>query len=443
MHFTSIHSKTLYITTHALYLVFFASLIFSFRALSSISIALILLAGIISTRLASAPAFRTNYRAFFLIGCALFFLVQLLSLLYTRDIDEGWNNIRIKTGLLVTPLAVYLSFSLDATLLRRLLFQFCLLLGLASLFCLGAGYLRYQETGDPSQFFYHSLVSPLSQHAVSFSLFLLIGLIFLVETLRHDHRYIGRPLYPILLVLFSVFLFLLSSKLVISYYLVYLVASFIMIFVKKNISRMTATALFLAAGLATTLVFSVPNPVSKRFYEIVNGDLRMIARETFTPHDYFNGLQFRLLQWRLVTEILTENRRWWTGVSAGDAQSYLNKKYLSKNMYAGDPALGTRGYLRYNTHNQFLEATLQSGIVGLGIVIVICFCMVKMATRQKNRLTIFVTFILLAWLFTESAFETQYGIIIFTFFPMFLTAADIFKATVEKPGQRMKIGQFQ
>ena len=91
-------------------------------------------------------------------------------------------------------------------------------------------------------------------------------------------------------------------------------------------------------------------------------------------------------------------------------------------MYSGDSAKGTRGYLVYNTHNQFLQTLLQTGIIGLVVLIATCLCMLKMAIEQKSRLTIFITIALLAWLFAESPFETQYGIMIFTFFPMLFTS---------------------
>jgi len=202
---------------------------------------------------------------------------------------------------------------------------------------------------------------------------------------------------------------------------------------KNKVPGLSGAGLFILVVLAILLVFAVPNPVSKRFNEIIKGDIMIVTQDKFKPGDYFNGLQFRLLQWRFVPEILTENKSWWTGVGTGDAQTYLNEKYLSKNMYAGDPAKGTRGYLAYNTHNEFLQITLQTGIIGFLILIASSFCMMKMAANQKSRLAIFTTLALLVWLFTESVFETQYGIMIFTVFPMFLTAADIFKREIGKP----------
>src|SRR5688572_13243430 len=432
MNTTSIN-RTLYLTTYFLYLLLFVSLVFSLRAVSSLSVAAILLTGIIANRFSASVSYQKNFRAWFLVSCTLLFLLQIVSMLYTNDVNEGWNNVRIKAGLVVTPLAVYLSLWRDTPLLKKLLFVYCLVLTSASLFCLGMAFANYMESGMVSVFFYHSLVSPISQHAVYFSLLILIALVFLVESIRKNYSLVARSFHLFLIFYLSLFLFLLSSKLVISLYLVYLFYRF-MIMLKKNKSSRTINAsLFTLVVLTIILVFAIPNPMSRRFYEIVKGDINIVTQDKFKPDDYFNGLQFRLLQWKFVTEILTENRRWWTGVSPGDAQSHLNEKYLSKNMYSGDPVKGTRGYLIYNTHNQFLQTTLQTGVVGLVILIAICFCMLKMALTHKSRLAIFTTLALLAWLFTESAFETQYGILTFTFFPMFLTAADIFQTANEKP----------
>jgi O-antigen ligase len=152
----------------------------------------------------------------------------------------------------------------------------------------------------------------------------------------------------------------------------------------------------------------------------MKGDLTIVKEDKFSEGDYFNGLQFRLLQWRFVAEILNENHSWWAGVSPADARSFLDQKYISVKMYTGDPARGDRGYLIYNTHNQFLETILQTGIIGLLIFLFICYSLVKMAWQEKSRGTSCIIGLLVAWLFTESVFETQYGILIFTFFPLFM-----------------------
>ena len=426
-------NRKVYLATHALFLLFLVSVIFSLRAISSISIAAILLTGIISRLFTKTRSFNSKYRVYFLAGCATLFLLQVIAIFYTKDTSEGWNSVRIKTGLMITPLAVYVSSWLDASMQRKLLYQYCVVLVIASLFCLGIAFSNYMESGKVDEFFYHNLVSPLAQHAIYFSLLVLFGIIFLLEAIKNN-QFIYSPYFNFFLVIYlSIVLLLLSSKLVITFYLVYLFFAFLAMLKKGKFPRLVNMGLPGLVIVAFVLLFAIPNPVSQRFYDIAKGNINILKQEKFKPSDYFNGLQFRLLQWKFVPEILSESKRWWIGVGPGDSQSYLDEKYLSKNMYSGDPARGTRGYLIYNTHNQFLETTLQTGIIGLIVLIATCYFMLKMAVQQNTRLTIVTVLVLLTFLSTEAPFETQYGIIIFMFFPMFLTAADYFGKNSEKP----------
>jgi O-antigen ligase len=143
-------------------------------------------------------------------------------------------------------------------------------------------------------------------------------------------------------------------------------------------------------------------------------------------------VQFRLLQWRFVKEIIQENNAWLLGVSPADAQTYLNRKYVSTNMYTGGPGSASHGFLGYNTHNQFLEAFLQTGIIGLGCFLLSCFEMVRMAVQQKNPALSALVALLIAYSFSEAVLETQYGLIIFIFFPLFF-AQSIDKQPITNP----------
>jgi len=405
-----------------LFLVFFASVIFSLRAVTSMSLGVMLLSGFLIKRSAGSSLLQKKNKNLFLAGCALLFLLQFIALFYTNDRQAGWNNIRIKTGLLVTPFASFLFSSITITSTKKLLSHYCLILVGASLCCLCISFLNFQETNNTSIFFYHALVSSINQHAVYLSVLTAIGLVFLLERIMKKEFIINRLTHTSLVIYLSGFLFLLSSKLVIAFYIIYLVYYFVHLLQKNKLRRLAIAGSFILCFIILGLLFTTRNPVKERFSDVFRGNIKLITQENFTEGDYFNGLQFRLLQWRFVTEILTENKRWWQGVSPGDAQTLLTKKYLSKNMYAGDPAKGDRGYLIYNTHNQFLETLLQNGIIGLIVLLLICFSLFKMMIQEKNRIASVSILLLLAWLFTESVFETQYGIVIFTFFPLFLSA---------------------
>jgi len=120
-----------------------------------------------------------------------------------------------------------------------------------------------------------------------------------------------------------------------------------------------------------------------------------------------------------VPEILNEKKAWLGGVGVGDAQADLNEKYFSKKLYTGTPERGDTGFLGYNTHNEFLEALLQTGIMGLLLFVLICFTLIKMILQKKRAALTFITMLLLAYSFSESVLESQYSSIIFLFFPVF------------------------
>ena len=144
-----------------------------------------------------------------------------------------------------------------------------------------------------------------------------------------------------------------------------------------------------------------------------------MEQKRFEPKVYFNGVAFRLLQWRFVKEIMQEHKAWVMGVTPAGAQPLLNQKYLETNMYAGKPGTPDHGYQGYSTHNEWLESFLQTGILGLLAFFGICFSMITLALRQKSRSLWAIVLLVLAYSFQEAVFETQYGLVIFLFLPLF------------------------
>jgi O-antigen ligase len=142
------------------------------------------------------------------------------------------------------------------------------------------------------------------------------------------------------------------------------------------------------------------------------------------------------LQWKLVPEILSEKGKWVTGVGISNAQASLNEKYIERDMYQGDGEKD-RGYLLYNTHNQFLQDLLQGGVLGLVGFILMCMALVKMFMGKKSPLVFVSILLILTYSFLESLLETQYGIVIFTFIPLlsYLTSGDAFPTKATKKAQ--------
>ncbi len=403
-----------------LYAIFFCSFVFRFRAISSISTGLLLVAGIIKQKGLLKKNLFSHKTAVFLASCGLYFLLQLVALLYHPGWKAGLADLQLKSGLVFIPLAVILTGPFNSRTRRTLRSVYCLAVLAASLYCMTVALWNYFDTGDSSVLFYHQLVRPLQQHAVYFSVYTFIALVFLLENAQQKDLMLNNIFHWAAILFLSVFLFLLSSKIVLVFYVFYLINYFISALRRPLFSLRIKISLFIFLLALTTLGLFTHNPVSNRFREIFTGKPGLVNQEKYNPGIYFNDIQFRLLQWKLVPEILSKHKSWWLGTGPGASQDLLDEKYVARNMYLGDPATGDRGYRGYNTHDQLLESLLKNGITGLVLFLFLCYALVRMVLQIKQRGNRFILLLLLVYAFFESVLETQYGIVIFTFFPVFL-----------------------
>src|SRR6266540_461496 len=88
------------------YILFFVSLIFSFRFINSISIAFILLASFILNKVETGRFFNSNLKSPIVVFALLFYALQFAGLFYTHDLHQGWSSIRIKSSLMAIPVAL-------------------------------------------------------------------------------------------------------------------------------------------------------------------------------------------------------------------------------------------------------------------------------------------------------------------------------------------------
>ncbi|HXB28394.1 MAG TPA: O-antigen ligase family protein [Puia sp.] len=400
-------------------IVFFISVIFSFRFFASISLIVMAAFALLHYRLSEGGWWNRKFVNFFNAGCFLYFIVQGLALLYTHNTKQGIFIEQVNLGLIAIPIAVFYSQLVRGKNYGMLMKWYILILFTASVIALGHAWQLYVHTGNTSYFFYHPLVYIYSGHAIQYSILVFIGILFLIEeNVRHDNIK-NRKWVLFLLVYFSVFLFLLTSKMVIAVFLIYIIYLIICTneFFRKRSYQIGALAAILVALI---IIFTTNSPLRKRISEEMQSNISFIEQNEFSPADYFNGIEFRLISWRFAYEILNENHAWLFGVSPGDAQDMLNKKYRKLNMFTGGLPDNLKGYLDYHTHNQFLQALLETGIPGLAAFILICAGMIQLAKKSGNRSMIVLTILLLCYCFADAVLRTQYGIILFIFFPLFI-----------------------
>ena len=413
-------SRSVLQVVFVLYILFIASIICSWNAVSSISIGLIAAIGLYVHKKTYGVFISRNLFTLFTIGCFFFFIFQCLALLYTENRGEGVKHIQLKTALIVLPLALGVSYSVNDLYFEKMKRWFVYILSLTSVFCVAIAFNKYLQSGDNSYFFYHKLLLPIDHHAIQFSILVFFALVLLLEEIARK-KYLIHPILHFTLTAYLIMiLVLLSSKLVIAFFLLYVVYWGCMTAKKVFHFKFALPIASIAFLSLTSILVFTKNPVTNRFADIIAGKIQLVSEDKFNPGIYFNGLQFRLLQWRFVVQILNDHNAWLTGLGPGDAQEVLDKKYIAANMYIGDSATGERGFLGYNTHNQFLESLLQTGIPGLACFLLICTGMIQMAIRARRKELSAVVVLLLAYSLNESVFETQYGSMIFLFLPLFL-----------------------
>jgi len=356
----------------------------------------------------------------FVVACLTIYLLQVLALLYTDNFPSGLNKIQIKTTLVILTLALYYNNYLNAAFREKIMPFYILFLAITLLVCFVHSTVLFFSYHDGSVFFYYALVRIFDLHAVQFSILVYIGLIYLLDKMRRRSFMINKTLHLFAIVYLVFFIGLLSSKIVIIFSFCSILWYISLYRKKPNSSKKVSTLAVLGSMAILITLMYTKNPVSNRFKDIFSGKISVIEKNQFGPGDYFNGLQFRLLQWRLAGEILKENKAWLAGVSPGDAQGLLNKKYVAMNMYTGDALRGNKGFLDYNTHNAFLESILQTGIIGLLVFILICIGFIQMMVQKRSTEFWLIGTLLICYCFIESILETQYGVLIFTFFPLFL-----------------------
>jgi O-antigen ligase len=403
-----------------LYGCFFLSLFIGFRSICSICEGVLLLVTILLAYLQKNENKKIRFRNYFLFGCLLFYLLQILSLFYTTNRLVVLSELQIQVTMIVVPLTFYWNNYLDASFRSKVMPFYILSLASCLLFCFGIALFDYSVNHNPSVFFYHKLVHQFDQHAVHFSIFVFFGFISLLEGLRNQSFILNKYFHLFLIPYYLFFIILLSSKLVIVFTFI-AVVTYVLLLIKETGSF--KSKLIPSALVAVLILFGLMvtnNPVGERFKDIFRGSLTVVEKNQFNPGEYLNGVQFRLIQWKLVSEILYENNAWVFGVSSGDAQRLLDKKYMSLNLFVGNKNTVSHGFLGYNTHNEFLESFLQTGMLGLLAYLVICAGFVQMMIICGKADFWLIGSLIISYGFVESVFQTQYGLLLFTFLPLFL-----------------------
>jgi O-antigen ligase len=329
-----------------------------------------------------------------------FYLLHLIGLLYTQNLDSGLFDVQVKLSLIIFPLIVA-SKKPDQDLLGNTIKAFVIgAIASALIMYFVAGY--YFIFYSAHRFFYMEFA--IFMHPSYLSMYINFAIAWLLFNVAK--KTLPKPLFSLTLDLVVVAFLsftnvLLSSKLgMITMFLLYF--GFLIYFIicrKKYL-----------IGISAILVIVVSIYLVLRFVPEINGRISRaitaVSSSTTNQTDA-ESTAVRLLVWKAANQVISENPIFGTGT--GDAKDELMKEYEKRGM---------TGALEHklNSHNEYYQVFLALGLVGFLLLLSNLFFPLFFAIKTSNIVYLLFLLIIIINFFTESMFETQAGVIFYAFF---------------------------
>jgi len=337
-----------------------------------------------------------------------FFLLHLVGLLYSTNMHAGWFDIEVKLTMILFPLVFFLSDFLTEQKRKYLLLTFVTGTALGMFMCVGAAFYEYYAN-NVNNFFYMKL--SIFHHPTYFAMYICFSLATILKYLFYDESEFSKfvkSIFIILIFLFAVFIYMLSSKAGIIIYFITLATMSVPALFKKN-KRIFASFILLFA------VFQIWFSLTQNMrFETVSKSLATAEENVTTAES--NGV--RVLIYEAAIYIIKSN--YVVGVGTGDIKDELMLEYKVRNMKGAFEN-------KLNAHSQFLETFIGQGIAGISLLLLIFLVPFISSVKSKNWLL--MTFVILVALnfLTESMLNTQAGVVFFALFYSFFTSKNLYK----------------
>jgi O-antigen ligase len=346
-------------------------------------------------------------RLIWIIIFSSYFILCLLSLLYTNDLDQGFVSLLRKSPIIIFSIFILLLKDyLKPSYIKRALYAYTasivlvcivsLILALSNCLENASGFTIACISGE------HLASSFISYHKLYLALYITIGIYFanfvLFKRGNTKKRYLLRLFTNLVLILA---LILLGSRTMLTITLIFLVIVPQIIWFRKKLyaySILSLIALIMVVGLNLKY-----NPVLvERVKESIN------YNNEYGIKRQWGGAAVRKLIWEYTYYVVKENPVF--GVGLGDVQTELNRSY--ENCTESSALKQST----YNAHNDLLQMLVATGIFGLSIFL-LCYSYIFMTSFKKLNY-VYCGFLALFFLsgLTESYLERDMGIRIFAFF---------------------------
>lgn len=346
----------------------------------------------------------------------LFFIIHIIGLSYTENLDSGYFDIEVKLTLFLFPVVFAgANFNYKRNL-NLILATFVAGNILASGLCLFHAF--YDSTnfvdgsikfnpmiwvstpgleGYSNAFFY--FVFSRYIHSTYFAMYLVFCITILLYFIENHYLKSLRKLHFATILFFLIIIYLLSSRAgIISAFVVLL--GYVSIKVIKHKKIIPGLVVF-----SVLLLFAI---LVAKFNMRLGHGVEQLKKTSFNTKDHeINTSNDRLQIWFSSSEIIKKNII--AGVGTGDVKDALNQCYKKDHLNEA-----IKGAL--NAHNQFLETFIGLGLTGIVLLLsILLLSFVKSVKSGDMLLSNFIIIVALNFMF-ESMLNTQSGVVFFAIF---------------------------
>ncbi len=333
-----------------------------------------------------------------------FYLLHVIGLAWSVDIDAGLFDLQVKFSFLIFPW-IFSTRPMKTAAVDKIFTAFLMGCALACVILLIRASYYYLVQGE-NKFYYEQF--SWFMHPSYFSMYLNLGLIYLIFACIQKTAK-PRALWIMLIPLFIPVVVLLSSKLgQISLVLILLGWLGWVVVGKRRY----------ALGFVLLILFGVSIGALLKFSPAIYGRLNGAVHALTTGSDDKTKVEstaVRMLVWGSAREVISEHPLF--GAGTGDSKRALMSKYKQDGV--------TGAYsLNLNAHNAYLQILVSLGL--LGFLIFMCMMILPLIAAFREHKTILVcfTFLLSLNLAPESMLETQAGVMFIGFFGCLFVFSD-------------------
>jgi len=337
----------------------------------------------------------------------LFYFAYIVGILFSLDTALGLKYAEYKLAFLLLPLVFSIEPKFELSI-KLPAFGLVIAIIIASVMGFINSFYCYESYPYILPCFTSSNISPI-HHPSYFSIYLLVGVFAIWAGFKNDKRRIIKSAL-VFYTVFSFIMYVLCFSLAGFLCLIFLGAIFSFLWLNKKVKIFFASLitlsipiiLFFIANFTTGLGDEISITAKSIKEYIVDSDSFLDKK---AKQSEINGNETRLIMWTVSVELIKEYP---FGAGTGSLDILIENKLRSYG-------LNDFANKNYNPHNQFLQTTLEIGVIGLILLITIFYLGIRFAAQHRSKLLFVLVFAFLINCLFESMFQRQSGIIFYSF----------------------------